>query len=111
MAHTTPHPVTRTPLSLTRRTALVLASLLVGTAAHAQAGETLGEVRKVDAPGAKITLKHGEIKHLAIPPMTMTYLVKDKAMLTGVNTGDKVWFTAEKIDGQYVVTVLKPAGK
>ena len=111
MAHTTPHPITRIPLSLTRRTALVLASLLVGSVAHAQATETLGEVRKVDTPAAKITLKHGEIKHLAIPPMTMTYLVKDKALLSSVNPGDKVWFTAEKIDGQYVVTTLKPAGK
>lgn len=106
MQHTT-----RLPLSITRRTALVLASLLMASAAQAQAADTLGEVRKVDVAAAKVTLKHGEIKNLDMPPMTMTYRVKDKALLNGVNTGDKVLFTAEKIDGQYVVTTLKPAGK
>ena len=104
------HP-TRLPHSITRRTALVLAALLMASAAHAQASEALGEVRKVDAAAAKVTLKHGEIKSLDMPPMTMTYRVKDKTLLNGVNAGDKVWFTAEKIDGQYVVTTLKPAGK
>ncbi|WP_374594200.1 copper-binding protein [Aquabacterium sp.] len=106
MSHTT-----RYPLSITRRTALVLASMLLASAAHAQSNESLGEIRKVDAAAAKVTLKHGEIKNLDMPPMTMTYRVKDKALLNGVAVGDKVLFTAEKIDGQYVVTTLKLAGK
>lgn len=95
-----------------RQRVAVLASvtaLLATSAVSAQAADTLGEVRKVDVPAAKITLKHGEIKNLGIPPMTMTYRVKDKAMLSGLHPGDKVRFTADKIDGQYVVTTLVPA--
>ncbi len=87
------------------------ATLMATSPAFAQSNEALGEVRKVDAPAAKITLKHGEIKNLDMPPMTMTYRVKDKALLDGVQVGDKVRFTAEKIDGQYVVTMLVRAGK
>ena len=87
------------------------ATLMTSAPAFAQATEALGEVRKVDTAAAKVTLKHGEIKNLDMPPMTMTYRVKDKALLNGVQVGDKVRFTAEKIDGQYVVTSMTPAGK
>ena len=38
---------------------------------------TDGEVRKVDKDAKKITLKHGEIKNLDMPPMTMVFQVKD----------------------------------
>ena len=40
-----------------------------------------GEVRKIDKEQGKITLRHGEIKHLDMPPMTMVFVVKDKSML------------------------------
>ena len=65
------------------------------------------EVRKVDKDAAKLTLKHGEIKSLEMPPMTMVFHVKDKAMLDPLKAGDKVRFKAEKADGAIVVTVLE----
>ena len=68
-----------------------------------------GEVRKVDKEAQKITIKHGEIKNLEMPPMTMVFRVKEPAMLDAVKAGDKVWFQAEKTGGQYVVTRIKPA--
>jgi Cu/Ag efflux protein CusF len=52
------------------------------------------EVRKVDMAQGKVTLKHGEIKNLDMPPMTMVFSVKEKAMLKGVKAGDKVKFKA-----------------
>ena len=76
----------------------------------AQAGAgaaTEGEVRKVDKENKKITLKHGEIKNLGMPGMTMVFQVKDPAMLDSVQSGDKVLFTAEKLDGAYVVTSIE----
>lgn len=85
---------------------LVLAS---GAMASAWAQSTDAEVRKVDKSAGKITLKHGEIKNLEMPPMTMVFRVKDKAWLDQVVAGDKVKFDADKIDGQYVVTALKKA--
>ena len=68
-----------------------------------------GEVRKVDKEAMKITLKHGEIKNLDMPGMTMVFQVKDPALLDKVKTGDKVRFTAEKSNGAIVVTDLQPA--
>jgi Cu(I)/Ag(I) efflux system protein CusF len=81
-------------------------------AAGAAATEmTDGEVRKVDKGTKKITIKHGEIKNLEMPGMTMVFQVKDPAMLDQVKTGDKVRFKAEKANGAIVVTEIQPAGK
>jgi Cu(I)/Ag(I) efflux system protein CusF len=79
----------------------------LGIAAAAWASDADGEVRKVDKAQSKITLKHGEIKKLDMPPMTMVFRVKDAKLLEGVAAGDKVSFSAEQIDGQYVVTALQ----
>jgi Cu/Ag efflux protein CusF len=77
--------------------------------AHAQATTTEGEVRKVDTAQRKITLKHGEIKNLDMPPMSMVFAVKDPALLGKVKVGDKVRFAADKIDGTYTVTAIEVA--
>lgn len=53
-----------------------------------------GEVRKIDAANAKLTLKHAEIPSLDMPPMTMVFGVRDKPMLDGLKVGDKVRFRA-----------------
>ena len=68
-----------------------------------------GEVRKVDKDAGKITLKHGPIKSLDMPPMTMVFQVKDRAFLDKVKAGDKVKFTAEEKAGAYVVTSIDAA--
>jgi|PlaIllAssembly_1097288.scaffolds.fasta_scaffold813130_2 Cu/Ag efflux protein CusF len=68
-----------------------------------------GEVRKVDKDARKLTLKHGEIKHLDMPPMTMVFQVKEPALLDKVKTGDKVKFRADKTASGYVVTAIEAA--
>ena len=99
----------------------VLAASSVFTLAHAQTAApaasgamqmsagamTDGEVRKIDKENKKITLKHGEIKNLEMPGMTMVFQVKDPAMLDLVKTGDKVMFKAEKANGAMVVTEIQ----
>ena len=85
-----------------------LAAATLAVAAFAQDTLTEGEVRKVDATAGKVTLKHGEIANLDMPPMTMVFTVRDKALLANLKPGDKVSFTAEKEDGLYVVTTLQP---
>jgi Cu(I)/Ag(I) efflux system protein CusF len=100
-------------------TALLLSALLTG-AVHAQsaakpeamapaAAMTDGEVRKVDLDNKKITLKHGAIKNLDMPGMTMVFQVKDPAMLTQVKAGDKVRFAASNEGGKLTVTELQAA--
>ena len=89
---------------------LLLATLLFGIGLAATAAEpTEAEVRKVDLGARKITLKHGEIKNLEMPPMTMVFQVSNPALLGGIKTGDKVRFTADKVNGAYTVLTLEPA--
>lgn len=78
-------------------------------AASAAAQMAQGEVRKVDKDAQKLTIRHGPIEHLDMPPMTMVYRVKDPAMLDQVKPGDKVRFSADKVGGAYTVTNIEPA--
>ncbi|WP_326542955.1 copper-binding protein [Pseudorhodoferax sp.] len=77
-------------------------------AAQADAADfTAGEIRKIDAEAGKVTIKHGDIRNLDMPAMTMVFQVKDKAMLNGIKAGDRVKFKAASEGGKYVVTEMK----
>jgi Cu/Ag efflux protein CusF len=78
-------------------------------AAASAADMTEGEIRKVDRDAKKLTIKHGEIKNLDMPPMTMVFQVRDDAMLDKVKVGDKVRFVVEKAASGFVVTEIQPA--
>lgn len=78
-------------------------------AAPAAPSLTTGEVRKIDRELGKITLKHGEIKHLDMPPMTMVFVVKDKALLDRVTVGARILFMARYDNGLMTVTEIQPA--
>ncbi|RZU03069.1 copper-binding protein [Rivibacter subsaxonicus] len=68
-----------------------------------------GEIRKVDKEALKLTIRHGEIRNLEMPPMTMVFQVRDAALLDGVKAGDKIRFRAEKSAGGFVVTEIEVA--
>lgn len=70
---------------------------------------TDGEVRKVDREAGKLTLRHGEIRNLDMPPMTMVFEVRDPALLEQLKPGDKVRFRVVDEAGAYVVTEIQPA--
>ena len=70
---------------------------------------TTGEVTKLDKVGGKVTLKHGEIKNLDMPPMTMVFRVSNPKLLDEMVVGSRVRFTAEKVNGQYTVTSVSRA--
>jgi Cu(I)/Ag(I) efflux system periplasmic protein CusF len=98
--------------------ALALPLPLVADDAHhknsratGQAADQLseGEVRKVDKDARKITIRHGPLKNLDMPAMTMVFQVKEPAMLDQVKPGDKIRFVAEKAGGAYIVTAMEPA--
>jgi Cu(I)/Ag(I) efflux system protein CusF len=91
-----------------RKTFLASLALIAG-AAWAQAPLTPGEVTKLDKAGGRLTLKHGEIKHLDMPPMTMVFRVADPKMLDGLAVGSRIRFAAERINGQYTVTQISKA--
>ena len=88
-----------------------LGAALLASAAWAQADLPTAdaEVRRVDTRANTVTLRHGEIKNLEMPPMTMVFQVKDPALLQQVQAGDKVRFTADKLGGNYTVLSLEPS--
>lgn len=75
----------------------------------AQADMVDGQVTKIDASAGKITLRHGPIKNLDMDAMTMVLRVQDPAMVKQVKVGDKVKFTAERVDGQITITKMQKA--
>ena len=110
----------------TIKTLAIVAALLTGlslsyAASHAAAPSTpaapaasalpmaTAEIRKIDLENKKITLKHGEIKNLDMPGMTMVFVVKDTAMLDKLAAGDKVMFTADKVGSTFTVMSIEKA--
>lgn len=93
-----------------KKLAIALSTALLAAAAFAQAAlpPVEGEVRKVDTDAKKITLKHGDIPNLDMTGMTMVFRVSDPALLAKVKPGDKVLFTAEKVDGALTVMSMAP---
>ena len=66
-----------------------------------------GEVMKVDSDQGKITIKHGPLPNLDMPGMTMVFKAGDPAMLKAVKAGDKVQFSADRVNGQITVTKIE----
>jgi Cu/Ag efflux protein CusF len=66
-----------------------------------------GEIRKIDPATKKITIKHGELKNLDMPAMTMVFQVNDPAMLEQVKVGDKVKFRADKVNGAFTIMEIE----
>jgi Cu/Ag efflux protein CusF len=69
---------------------------------------TDGVIRKIDRSNNKITIKHGEIKNLDMPGMTMVFQVKQPELLDKAKAGDKVKFRAEKSGSAFLVTDIQP---
>jgi len=67
-----------------------------------------GIIRKIDKANSKITIRHGEIKNLEMPGMTMVFQVRDPGLLNKVTAGDKVKFRAEKSGTAFIVTDIQP---
>ena len=101
-------------MKLLHTTRKLLATLLLSTlgasGAWAQTSDmSSGEIRKVDKAASKITIKHGEIKNLDMPPMTMVFQMRDPALLDKAKAGDKVRFSAAQQEGAIVVTAIEVA--
>ncbi|MES2935417.1 MAG: copper-binding protein [Pseudomonadota bacterium] len=75
-------------------------------AAESQVAVSEGEVRKVDVEAGKITIRHGELKSLDMPAMTMVFRAQDTSVLSTLKVGDKIAFVPEKQNGQFVATKI-----
>ena len=66
-----------------------------------------GEVREIDAAAGKVKIRHGWIRSLEMPPMTMFYRIKDKALLENLTVGDRIKFEVEHVGKTYTVLSLE----
>ncbi len=98
------HPTASLKKGLLALLVMTAATLALPTAALAQMTE--GQVRRIDAANNKVTIRHGEIKNLDMPPMSMVFVAKPASILNGVQAGDKIRFSAIEENSQYVVTKI-----
>lgn len=95
------------------RSTLLLASLAclvsVNNFASAEESKSLpminGQVKKVDESTGKMTITHDAITNLDMGAMTMVFKASDPAMLKEMKPGEKIKFSADKVNGQ--LTVMK----
>lgn len=81
----------------------------VAASSASAAALTAGEVRKVDAAQAKVTIKHEAIANLDMPAMTMVFRASKPELLKDLKAGDKIRFRAESNNGLLVVTQIEVA--
>ena len=110
------------------RNAILIAALLLGAGLAFQAGAdngknqpgttrakataasaawTEGEVARVEKAAGTVTIKHGAMPKFDMPPMTMPYKVKDKAVLEQLKPGDKIRFDVDAVGGVFTVLRLE----
>lgn len=68
---------------------------------------TEGTLRKVDMDNRKVNIKHGPIKNLQMPPMTMVFGVEESVDMSGLAAGEDVDFQVINEGGQMIVKQIK----
>jgi len=74
---------------------------------EAKSHKGVGTVKKIDPAGGKVTIAHGPLKSINWPAMTMTFTVKDKALLGKFSHDKKVEFEFVQQGSDYVITSAK----
>ena len=89
----------------------LIASVVTTPVVFAESDHPMSEgvIKKIDASTGKVTIKHGFIANLDMPPMSMVFTVEDIAMLEGLAKGDDVVFHVIDMDGKMVIKKLETA--
>ena len=66
-----------------------------------------GTVKKIDKSAGKLTIAHGPLEALGMPPMTMAFRAAEPGLLEQVKVGDKIRFAVEKVRGVVTVTAVE----
>lgn len=77
------------------------------TAAAAAPEFAEGTVKKVDKAAGRVTISHGPLTTLDMPPMTMVFRAGTAGMLDDLKAGDRIRFIAERAGGVFTVTTLE----
>jgi Cu/Ag efflux protein CusF len=89
-----------------------MAGMKMGPGAMSPAGSsksalTDAEIRKVDPASGMVTLKHGALENVGMPPMTMAFKARDAAMLKQAHEGDKVKVRVENVGGTMTIVTMQ----
>src|SRR5690625_179641 len=85
--------------------AALAATVAIVAPAQAREAQASGEVRRVNVQEGKITIRHGEIPDLQLPAMSLVYRA-EPGLLTNIQPGDKITFSAKREGDHYVVTQI-----
>jgi Cu/Ag efflux protein CusF len=97
-------------LKNTLRAAVLLTAASLAAPTLAQTiPHVAGTVTKIDASAEKITIRHAPIPNLDMGEMTMVFKAASPELLKLVKPGDKISFTAERVNGQLSVTAISKA--
>ena len=78
-----------------------------GGAHDVKSGTGTGIVQKIDSEKGTVTIKHGPLRALDMPGMTMTFPVKDKAQLAGLKPLQKVEFDLSYDGKNFLIIQIK----
>ena len=67
-------------------------------------GKGTGVIQRIDPEKGVVTIKHGALQGIVAPAMTMSFLVKDKAILANLEAQQRVNFEIAHENGIYVIT-------
>ena len=70
-------------------------------------GKGTGVIQQINREKGVVTLKHGPLQGIVIPGMTMSFLVKDKMLLSNLQPSQKVEFEIAHENGIYVITKIR----
>jgi len=74
---------------------------------EAKSHKGVGTVKKIDPAAGTVTIAHGPIRSINWPAMSMTFAVKDKALLGKLAPEKKVEFEFVQQGSDYVITSAK----
>ena len=77
------------------------------SAAGQKTGKGTGLIQQIDRDKGTITIKHGPLQGLDMPAMTMSFQVKDKAMLSNLQPLQKVEFDLTYDGRTFLITGIK----
>ena len=87
---------------------VIISASVFSVTSFAQTGMAQGQVTRIDQSTGKVTIRHGEIKSIDMPPMTMVFTATPKSILEGLKVGDKIDFVAaQENDVMIVKKVVK----
>ncbi len=66
-----------------------------------------GEIRRIDRENGRLTIRHGDIPSLDMPPMSMVFGVRERSWIDALKPGDRIRFKATVDQGSNKFTVVE----